>query len=265
MECLVGGELIRAPSAPTVRGNYCRVDESGLSHPYDSEAPDTLTRFVHGSFRALVLNEQFACVGGGAAVRQNTYRFGLYDVLGDDASSAELACDLGRFINDADLKGKPLTAFAASFRGPLPADERQFEDLLWQTLQQVSHRDGAPWAGGRHSDPREPTFTFSFGGTSLFVVGLHAASSRLTRRFAWPTLIFNPHDQFDRFRQDGTYGRLRDVIRARDVALQGTTNPMLTDFGEESEARQYSGRRVDENWTCPFHAAVPNRSPRGTE
>ena len=256
---------MHATEHTTVRGNYCRVDESGLVHPYDSEPPNALTRFVHDSFRSLVLNEQFACVGGGAAVRQNNYRFGLYDLMGDDRSSAELACDLRRFINDADLKGKPLTAFAASFRGPIPADERQFEDLLWQTLQQVSDRDAAPWTSDRDSDPNQPTFTFSFGATSLFIVGLHAASSRLTRRFAWPTLMFNPHDQFDRFRREGTYDRLRGVIRARDVALQGAINPMLSDFGEESEARQYSGRRVDEKWTCPFHAAARTRSPRGTE
>ena len=186
-------------------------------------------------------------------------------MMGEDVSSAELACDLQRFVTDADLKDKPLTAFAASFGGPASADERQFENLLWKTLQQVSDRDVAPWASGRHSDPAEPTFTFSFGGTSFFIVGLHAASSRLTRRFAWPTLMFNPHDQFDRLRREGVYDRLRDVIRERDRTLQGTINPMLTDFGEESEARQYAGRRVDETWTCPFHAAVRNREPGGKE
>jgi FPC/CPF motif-containing protein YcgG len=36
--------------------------------------------------------------------------------------------------------------------------------------------------------------------------------------------------------------------------LQGTVNPMLAEFGEQSEARQYSGRDVGEIWKCPFHA-----------
>jgi FPC/CPF motif-containing protein YcgG len=27
---------------------------------------------------------------------------------------------------------------------------------------------------------------------------------------------------------------------------------MLEDFGENSEARQYSGRKVGEEWKCPF-------------
>ena len=38
----------------------------------------------------------------------------------------------------------------------------------------------------------------------------------------------------------------------RDEALTGSRNPMLARHGEASEARQYSGRAVDEDWRCPF-------------
>jgi len=38
----------------------------------------------------------------------------------------------------------------------------------------------------------------------------------------------------------------------RDEAIAGSRNPMLTRHGELSEARQYSGRSVDEVWRCPF-------------
>jgi len=51
----------------------------------------------------------------------------------------------------------------------------------------------------------------------------------------------------------GTYQKVRDRIRDRDVALQGSINPMLEDFGNNSEAKQYSGRKVDKEWKCPFH------------
>jgi len=37
--------------------------------------------------------------------------------------------------------------------------------------------------------------------------------------------------------------------------VQGSLNPNLADFGERSEARQYSGREVEEHWRCPFHRA----------
>jgi len=92
-----------------------------------------------------------------------------------------------------------------------------------------------------------------FGGRALFVVGMHPASSRLARRFRWPALVFNPRAQFERLRAEGKFERLRTLVRERDVALQGTPNPTLADFGERSEARQYSGRETEPEWRCPFH------------
>jgi len=86
---------------------------------------------------------------------------------------------------------------------------------------------------------------------------MHANSSRDARRFPWPALIFNPHEQFERLRADGKWKRMQETIRKRDETLQGSINPMLTDFGVRSEARQYSGRQVDETWRAPFEAEKP--------
>jgi uncharacterized protein len=36
---------------------------------------------------------------------------------------------------------------------------------------------------------------------------------------------------------------------------------MLSDFGERSEARQYSGRAVEENWRAPFQATTLGKCP----
>ena len=55
-----------------------------------------------------------------------------------------------------------------------------------------------------------------------------------------PCLVFNFHDQFEALRADGKYAGLQRVVRSRDVKLQGFINPMLSGFGEDSEARQYS-------------------------
>ena len=52
---------------------------------------------------------------------------------------------------------------------------------------------------------RRANFGFSFAGRGFFVIGLHPASSRLARRFPWPTLVFNAHFQFDRLKADGRY------------------------------------------------------------
>ena len=45
---------------------------------------------------------------------------------------------------------------------------------------------------------------------------------------------------------------MRERILERDMAISGSPNPMLARHGESSEARQYSGRAVTSDWTCPF-------------
>lgn len=253
MESIVDVDLVTA-GEPLTDGECCRVEGGALLHVHDAAPPSPLACFVHDSFRALALNPRFACLGGQAAVRQNAYRFGLYGEIGRAASSMALARDLASFNADIGLRTHPFTAFVASFVSPVTGGEEAFERALWTTLEQLSDVDPEPWVGNRRADPADPEFAFSFGGVALFVIGLHAGSSRLARRFAWPTLIFNPHDQFDRLRRSGKYARLQTMIRRRDVALQGTINPMLADFGEASEARQYSGRAVGADWECPFRS-----------
>ena len=90
------------------------------------------------------------------------------------------------------------------------------------------------------------------------MIGLHPNASRPARRFAYPMLVFNLHDQFERLREHGTYEKMRETILARDEKLAGDINPMLAKYGESSEARQYSGRMVDDEWQCPFQ---DRRSP----
>ena len=163
MELLVDRQQLEAESGTTrVRGNFCRVDQGVLSHPYDPEPPSALTKFVHDGFRALVLNERFACVGGRSAVRQNAYRFGLYERMGARSSSAALALDLRAFIEDDDLQGQDLTAFVASFVEPVPADEQTFEGLLWTTLQQLNDGDLEPWSPEGRADPADPGVQLQF-------------------------------------------------------------------------------------------------------
>jgi FPC/CPF motif-containing protein YcgG len=71
-----------------------------------------------------------------------------------------------------------------------------------------------------------------------------------------PTLVFNLHEQFEALRASGRFTRMRDVIRTRDEQLQGSVNPMVSDHGYGSEARQYAGRAVDEDWRAPFDATT---------
>jgi len=47
---------------------------------------------------------------------------------------------------------------------------------------------------------------------------------------------------------------MKNIVRKRDVALSGSINPMLQDFGAASEVYQYSGMQYDSTWQCPFKA-----------
>jgi hypothetical protein len=140
----------------------------------------------------------------------------------------------------------------AIFEAPQDADEQAFERALWAQLQALHDADEAPWDPSVSDDPDDPHFSFSFAGMAFFIVGLHPGSARLSRRFPWPALIFNPHAQFERLRETGKYARMQKVIRDKECALQGDINPVLEDHGVDSEARQYSGRAVEPDWSPPF-------------
>jgi FPC/CPF motif-containing protein YcgG len=168
-----------------------------------------------------------------------------------------VAGDLGLFAEQRRSWSSGFSTFIAVFASPSALDEPAFEDGLWRTLQALHEIDDDGWDPSVSSDPDSPTFSFSFGGRAYFVVGLHPASSRKARRFEWPALAFNAHDQFRRLRNQGRFERLQRAIRERDLRLQGSLNPNLANFGELPEARQYSGRRVEEDWACPFHGSQP--------
>ena len=249
------GNPFDSPAA-VAHSNYCVFDGKRLVRGGDEPGPSKRTAFVHDVFRALVLNEHFSCIAAKSAVRQGNYCFGLYEELASEPSSAGLARDLFTFVHAVDGDASGFRTFVASFAGAVPPDEATFEHLLWSTLQQLHDLDAVhhPWDGRCSADADDSNFSFSFAGTAFFVVGLHAASSRTTRRFAWPTLVFNPHQQFEDLRGTGQYSRFQQVIRRAERALQGDINPMLSDFGWKSEASQYSGREVDGQWRCPFRA-----------
>jgi FPC/CPF motif-containing protein YcgG len=205
-------------------------------------------------FTAFVADPAFPCLGAKAALNSGSQILRVYQELGAKQCATELARDLEAFIFSDVRRTKTFASFVAMFRQPRALAETQFEELLWLALQQLHQIDLVrhAWNAKVSSDTANARFAFSFASEPLYIVGLHGGSSRRARRFPWPTLVFNPHEQFERLRQDGNWTKMQETIRRRDIALQGSTNPMLSDFGEQSEARQYSGRAVDADWSPPF-------------
>ena len=212
------------------------------------------------AFRSLVLEQEFPCVGARAAFNAGSYLLNVYDELGGEAATGKLSRDLARFTDSA-LREHEYATFIAVFGAPEASDDPEFEQLLWRQLTLLNCADAEPWDPSVRSDPADPQFSFSFAGQALYVIGMHPRSSRLARRFPWPALVFNPHVQFERLRSEGKWKRMQQTIRDRDVALQGSINPMLSDFGQSSEARQYSGRAVEEDWQPPFRATSSGKCP----
>lgn len=156
-----------------------------------------------------------------------------------------------------DYRNDPggLRSLAVVFEAPLDLSEEEFEQHIWDRIQSLADKDhwrGQPYDQRVSADPDNPHFSLSFGGEGYFVVGLHPGASRPARRFRRPTMVFNLHDQFERLREEGRYERMREKILERDRQLAGDINPMLARHGEASEACQYSGRKVDKDWTPPF-------------
>jgi uncharacterized protein len=171
-----------------------------------------------------------------------------------------LSDDIGQFVIDQRQLSKDPDEFSTLIlifvTLDIPSDEVEFETRLWQFLQSVHDEDSIiyRWDPLTSNDPNSPDFSFSVAEQSFFVVGQHAYSSRFSRRFPYPALAFNAHHQFERLRATGKFQKIQNVIRNQDIAIQGSINPSLTNYGADSEAKQYSGRLVPQGWVCPFKA-----------
>ncbi|NYJ76280.1 guanitoxin biosynthesis heme-dependent pre-guanitoxin N-hydroxylase GntA [Allobranchiibius huperziae] len=209
-----------------------------------------------GVVRALtemVTHPEYPCLGARSVFRRDTASVVVLDEMEHADDLATLADALRTFA----ARTKDATNFVsliAAFRSPVVTSEAQFEELLWGVLQTLHDGDDQPWTEGVSDDPAQPHFAFSHAGTAFFIVGLHPAASRIARRAPLPMLVFNLHAQFERLREEGGFDRMRTAIRTRDTRLQGGVNPMAEDHGDSSEARQYSGRAVDDDWKPPFEA-----------
>jgi uncharacterized protein len=210
------------------------------------------------AFHNFIRDSAFPCVGAKSALAKRQMRVlvarDITSAWNDLPIHAELHAFAQRYKDDPRL----FQSLAVIFEGPDALDEAEFERHMWARVQSLTDKDA--WNGGERDprvdpDPNSPHFSLSFGGEAFFVVGLHPNASRAARRFQRPAMVFNLHDQFERLRRDGLYERMRETILGRDEALDGSVNPMLARHGEQSEARQYSGRVVGEDWRCPLRPA----------
>lgn len=235
---------------------YNRARKQRLNLPADGRKDSAGS--MASLLREFILTDKHPCIIARAAMRSNSCRYGIYPGLGSKEATAGLSHDLVRFMEERPGIKNPYASFMAVFEGPLPINEEAFEKKLWQQLSllQLSSAPYYPLDKKINPNPQSDNFGFSFGGKAFYVVGMHPNSSRKARQFSYPMLVFNLHEQFETLRAAGTYDKVKSTVRKNDMALQGSLNPMLRDFGQDSEAKQYSGRAVDNSWKCPYLSAL---------
>lgn len=206
------------------------------------------------AFHDFVRDRGFPCVGAKSALATDGLTILVAEDLRCGADDGAILAALRAALPDPDPAR--LISIVVLFPSTPAMGEAAFEAGMWRRLQALHEVDRIDfdWDPRVSADPTSPDFGMSLGGAGYFVVGMHPGASRLARRAPVATLAFNPHAQFRRLKAEGRYGRLSEVVRGRDTAFQGTPNPMLSDHGTVSEAVQYSGRAVSEDWVCPFRA-----------
>ncbi|RZM22054.1 MAG: YqcI/YcgG family protein [Pedobacter sp.] len=212
--------------------------------------------------RISAINEEFIekidaidypCLGAKSALHTNHYRIGNYGKMGEPDTTSSLAEHLKTYIEETLSSDSKYMTMVAVFEEEI-SSEIDFEQKLWLQLQKLHDADkDTPWDPTVSNNPSDMNFSFSFNGYAFFVVGLHPHASRKARQFSFPAMAFNLHHQFEQLRENDQYEKMKAVIREREIAYEGSINPMLTDHGEGLEAPQYSGRKVDKGWKCPFH------------
>lgn len=228
------------------------VDNRLISATEDGSAPSEAAIFVHSQFRNMILSTPFPCPGARTTFSQGTYRFGLFDRMGTKETAQALGESLRNFIQSRPAMNSNYTAFVSCYKEPHPMSHEEFAYNLWTMLQELHATDLSAWDPGSSSDPESPDFGFSYGGMTFFIAGMHSGSPRFARRFGWPTMVFNVHEQFKYLRSEGIFEKFRDRVRKRDILLQGFVNPVSSDHGTVSEAIQYTGQIENREWKCPF-------------
>lgn len=207
------------------------------------------------AFEDFVRDGEFPCVGAKSALNKQQMHFYVAHNICSGWDDLRIWPHIAALAAEYRHSPELFQTLVVLFRNPRALREEEFEQAMWARLQSLSDKD--EWLGEQvdprvSADPDDPHFAVSFAGEGFFIVGLHAQASRPARRFSHPAMVFNLHDQFERLRTDGLFEILQETIRQRDQELAGSINPMLAEHGEESAARQYSGRAVGEDWACPF-------------
>ena len=206
------------------------------------------------AYLSFIDKKEFPCIAAKAAMARRNIKCMVASNMACPKDDVAIINFLYDFVEVYRVAKDFNHSAAIIFTGPEMYSEVMFDTLLWQRLQAIEVLDAKYYSFDKRveADPLSAKFSFSIQQEAFYVIGLHPNSSRQARQFKYPALVFNPHDQFEKLKETAKYEVMKNTVRKRDVALSGSVNPMLHDFGESSEVFQYSGRKYDESWRCPL-------------
>jgi FPC/CPF motif-containing protein YcgG len=209
---------------------------------------------IIAAYSSFLSAREYPCIAAKASLARGQIHCMVAEHMACPADDSTILKFIYKFIDAYRTSGKSYHSVAVIFKLPHMEDELVFDNLLWQRLNALALMDRKTYAHDNRvdSDPASGKFSFSLKEEAFFVIGLHPASNRRSRRFTYPTLVFNPHAEFERLRKLNRYERMKKIVRKRDHAFSGSENPMLKDFGEASEVFQYSGVNYQADWKCPL-------------
>ncbi len=214
----------------------------------------TAAKNILSKISDLLSQKNYPCVAALKSFHGKDFEIGTYKNFGSAESSLQLATDLMKYADQYAKNKSPFFTFWAVFPDALKLSDEEFEEKLWHELSGLASQSefSQTWDPHFSSNPEDKNFCFSLGGQAFFVVGLHSQSNRFSRRFQYPTLVFNLYEQFRQLEKSQQFDSMVVQNRKRDQKFQGFANPMVTRNGNDWEAIQFSGRQNNSEWKCPF-------------
>jgi uncharacterized protein len=207
------------------------------------------------SYKSFIYRQEYPCVAAKEAVRKQRVKVFVAGHMACPKDDRAILDFMYNFVDEYRNSDNFFHSAAVIFEGPteVPSEE-MFESMLFQRLQSLADMGSKEYAYDKRvsSDPTSRDFSFSIKEEAFYIIGLHPNSSRAARRFEHPTMVFNPHEQFEVLRATHRYEKMKNIVRKLDTEFSGSVNPMLKDFGSSPEVFQYSGRKLDNSWQCPL-------------
>ena len=212
-----------------------------------------MKNLIEQSFIKKILSKNFSCIGAKASITNASYEFCVLDEMGSEKSTSALYASLKSFNKKRLKLDKQYASFIVCFTQHEDITPNRFEHLLWKQLYLLHQMDEFAWDSRVSDDINSPYFSFSIAGDAYFVIGMCPNHPRKCREFLYPALIFNSHHQFQYLKEINLFDKIKKIVRLRELKYSGSINSNLVNFGEQSEALQYSGLQASQNWQCPFH------------